>query len=167
MNLSIRNSVEADLPAIRDILNHYILESAVTFEMEEVSIENRREWFKQFDPAGRHQLIVAEVDGEVEGYAASIRFHERPAYEPSVMTSVYISKTQLGNGIGETLYRVLLSGVEKTGLVHRAYGLVVIPNPASVKLHEKLGFRETGVLHEAGYKLGKYHDVRIYERRFE
>ncbi len=88
MNLSIRNGVEADLPAIRDILNHYILESAVTFEMEEVSIENRREWFKQFDPAGRHQLIVAEVDGEVAGYAASIRFHERPAYEPSVMTSV-------------------------------------------------------------------------------
>jgi phosphinothricin acetyltransferase len=57
--------------------------------------------------------------------------------------------------------------VEKTGLVHRAYGLVVIPNPGSVKLHEKLGFRETGVLHEAGYKLGKYHDVKIYERRFE
>jgi phosphinothricin acetyltransferase len=83
------------------------------------------------------------------------------------MTSVYISKTQLGNGIGETLYRVLLSGVEKTGLAHRAYGLVVTPNPASVKLHEKLGFRETGVLHEAGYKLGQYHDVRIYERRFE
>ena len=52
MNLSIRNGDKADLPAIRDILNHYILESAVTFEMEEVSIENRQEWFKQFDPVG-------------------------------------------------------------------------------------------------------------------
>ena len=167
MNLSLRNGVEADLPAIRDIINHYIVETAVTFDMEEVSLENRQEWFEQFDPSGRHQLTVAEVDGAVAGYASSVRFHERPAYQPSVMTSVYVSEAQLGQGIGETLYRVLLSALEKTGLVHRAYSLVVIPNPASVKLHEKLGFRETGVLHEAGYKLGKYHDVRIYERRFE
>lgn len=167
MNLSIRNGVEADLPAIREILNHYILETAVTFDMEEVSLDNRREWFKQFDPSGRHQLIVAEVNGTVVGYASSVRFHERPAYQPSVMTSVYVSKAQLGQGIGETLYRVLLAALEKTRLVHRAYALVVIPNPGSAKLHEKLGFSEAGVLHEAGHKLDQYHDVRIYERRFE
>ena len=167
MNLSIRNGVEADLPAIRDIINHYIVETAVTFYMEAVSLENRKIWFEQFDPSGRHQLIVAEVDGTVAGYASSVRFHERPAYQPSVMTSVYVSEAQLGQGIGETLYRVLLSALEKTGLVHRAYGLVVIPNPGSAKLHEKLGFHEAGVLHEAGYKLDQYHDVRIYERRFE
>ena len=167
MNLSIRNGVEADLPAIRDIINHYIVETAVTFDVEEVSLENRREWFKQFDPSGRHQLIVAEVDGTVAGYASSVRFHERPAYQPSVMTSVYVREAQLGQGIGETLYRVLLSALEKTELVHRAYALVVIPNPGSDKLHEKLGFHEAGVLNEAGYKLEQYHDVRIYERRFE
>ena len=139
----------------------------MTFDVEAVSLENRKIWFEQFDPSGRHQLIVAEVDGTVAGYASSIRFHERPAYQPSVMTSVYVSEAQLGQGIGETLYRVLLSALEKTGLVHRAYGLVVIPNPGSAKLHEKLGFHEAGVLHEAGYKLGQYHNVRIYERRFE
>ena len=167
MNLSIRNGVEADVPAIREIINHYIVETAVTFDVEEVSLENRQEWFKQFDPSGRHQLIVAEADGTVAGYASSVRFHERPAYEPSVMTSVYVTPNQLGQGIGETLYRVLLSKLEKTGLVHRAYALVVIPNPGSTKLHEKLGFHEAGVLNEAGYKLGEYHDVRIYEHRFE
>jgi phosphinothricin acetyltransferase len=167
MNLSIRKGVKADIPAIRDIINHYIVETAVTFDMEEASLENRQEWFKQFDPSGRHQLIVAEADGALAGYASSVRFHERPAYQTSVMTSVYLSKTHLGQGIGETLYRVLLAALEKTGIVHRAYALVVIPNPASAKLHEKLGFQATGVLHEAGYKLDRYHDVRIYERRFE
>ncbi len=54
-----------------------------------------------------------------------------------------------------------------TGKVHRAYGLVVIPNPASEKLHEKLDYQEAGLLHEAGYQLGEYHDVKIYERRFD
>ena len=167
MSLLTRHGAEADLPAIRDILNHYILKTAVTFEMEEVSLENRKEWFKQFDTSGRHQMIVAEVDGEVAGYAASVRFHERPAYEPSVMTSVYLSPTFVGKGIGENLYKNLITGLEKSGKVHRVYGLVVLPNPASIKLHEKLNFKGTGLLHEAGYKLGKYHDVRIYEHRFE
>ena len=167
MNLSIRRATEADLPALRDIINHYIRESAVTFEMEEVSLENRVEWFRQFTETGRHQLLLGEVDGEVAGYAASVHFHERPAYEPSVMTSVYLSPNHLGQRIGEALYRVLLSELEKTGKVHRAYGLVVMPNPASEKLHEKLDYQEAGLLHEAGYKLGEYHDVKIYERRFD
>ena len=157
MNLSIRRATEADLPALRDIINHYIRESAVTFEMEEVSLENRVEWFRQFTETGRHQLLLGEVDGEVAGYAASVHFHERPAYEPSVMTSVYLSPNHLGQRIGEALYRVLLSELEKTGKVHRAYGLVVIPNPASEKLHQKLDYGEAGLLHEAGYKLGESH----------
>ena len=49
--------------------------------------------------------------------------------------------------------------------VHRAYGLVVLPNPGSEKLHEKLGFQIAGLLHEGGFKFGKYHDVRMYEHR--
>ena len=166
MNLSIRRANKSDLPPLRDILNHYISETAVTFEMEEVSLENRVQWFEQFTETGPHQLLAAEVDGVVAGFAASIRFHERPAYEPSVMTSVYLDPNHVGKGMGEALYRVLLSELEKTGKVHRAYGLVVLPNPASEKLHKKLDYKEVGLLHEAGFKLGEFHDVRIYERRF-
>ena len=51
--------------------------------------------------------------------------------------------------------------------VHRVYGLVVLPNPGSEKLHEKLGFQVTGLLHQGGYKFDEYHDVRIYEHRLE
>ena len=51
--------------------------------------------------------------------------------------------------------------------VHRAYGLVVLPNPGSEKLHEKLGFQVAGLLHEGGFKFGKYHDVRMYEHRLD
>jgi phosphinothricin acetyltransferase len=51
--------------------------------------------------------------------------------------------------------------------VHRVYGLVVLPNPGSERLHEKLGFQVAGVLNEGGYKFGEYHDVRMYEHRLE
>ena len=161
----IRRGRESDMPALRDIINHYISESVVTFEMVEMSLENRKTWFTQFTENGRYQLMVAEFEGEVVGYAASLRFHLRPAYAPSVMTSIYLHPKHTGKGIGKKVYSALIEELKKVDEVHRAYGLVVLPNPGSEKLHENLGFQIAGLLHEGGYKFGKYHDVRMYEHR--
>ena len=163
-NLIIRSGLEKDLPAILEIHNYFVKETAVTFEMEEATLENRLEWFGKFDETGPYQLLVAESEGELAGYATSGRFHERPAYAPSVMASVYLHPDKSGKGIGQELYRALLNSLEKTKKVHRAYGLVVLPNPASERLHLKFGFRDAGLLHEAGFKFDAYHSVRIYER---
>ena len=165
MDTMIRRGHESDLPALRDILNHYILNTIVTFEMVEMSLENRKTWFTQFREDGRYQLMVAEKSNEVVGYAASLRFHQRPAYAPSVMTSIYIHPNYLGQGIGEKVYSALLGNLKAESEAHRAYGLVVLPNAGSVRLHEKLGFKQAGLLSEGGYKFGKFHDVRIYEHR--
>jgi phosphinothricin acetyltransferase len=165
MDALIRRGRESDLPALRDILNHYILNTVVTFEMVELSLENRKTWFTQFREDGRYQLMVAEKEGETIGYAASLRFHQRPAYGPSVMTSIYVHPDHLGQGIGQEVYAALLENLQNEPEVHRAYGLVVLPNPGSEKLHEKLGFTQAGLLHEGGYKFGQYHDVRMYEHR--
>ena len=161
----IRRGRESDMPALRDIINHYITESVVTFEMVEMSLENRKTWFTQFTQNGRYQLMVAELEGTVVGYAASLRFHQRPAYAPSVMTSIYLHQDHTGKGIGKNVYSALIEQLKKVEDVHRAYGLVVLPNPGSEKLHEKLGFQIAGLLHEGGFKFGKYHDVRMYEHR--
>ena len=167
MTTIIRRGRESDLPALRDILNHYILNTIVTFEMVEMSLENRKTWFTQFREDGRYQLMVAEKSNEVVGYAASLRFHQRPAYAPSVMTSIYIHPNYLGHGIGEQVYSALLENLKAEPEAHRAYGLVVLPNAGSVRLHEKLGFKQAGLLSEGGYKFGKFHDVRIYEHRLK
>ena len=166
-DLHIRPGREDDLPALLEIHNHFVRETPATFETEEATLENRREWFRAFDESGPHQLLVAEKSEEVVGYATSTRFHERPAYAPSVMTSVYLQPNQTGQGIGKALYQALLDSLKKTGKVHRAYGLIRIPNPASERLHEKLGFLDVGLLHEAGHKLGSYQSIRIYERRMD
>ena len=135
--------------------------------MVELSLENRKTWFTQFSDTGRYQLFVAEEAEEVIGYAASLRFHQRPAYAPSVMSSIYLHPEHTGKGIGEKIYSELIESLKKTEDVHRIYGLVVLPNPGSERLHEKLGFQIAGLLHEGGYKFGKYHDVRMYEHRLE
>ena len=165
METLIRRGRESDMPALRDIINHYIKNSIVTFEMVEMSLENRKTWFTQFSEGGRYQLFVAESDGEVAGYAASLRLHQRPAYAPSVMTSIYLHPDHVGQGVGGRVYATLLDELKKVEDVHRAYGLVVLPNPGSEKLHDKLGFQIAGLLHEGGHKFGEYHDVRIYEHR--
>ena len=167
MEVIIRRGLEKDMLAVRDILNHYILNTAVTFEMVELSLENRKTWFTQFSETGRYQLFVAEEGGEVIGYAASLRFHQRPAYAPSVMSSIYLHPKHTGKGIGEKVYSKLIENMKLAKDVHRVYGLVVLPNPGSEKLHEKLGFQVTGLLHQGGYKFDEYHDVRIYEHRLE
>jgi phosphinothricin acetyltransferase len=161
----IRRGRESDMPALRDILNHYILNSVVTFEMVELSLENRKTWFTQFSETGRYQLFVAEEMDKVVGYAASLRFHQRPAYAPSVMSSIYLHPDHTGKGIGEKVYSKLIERMKQAEDVHRVYGLVVLPNPGSERLHEKLGFQVAGVLNEGGYKFGKYHDVQMYEHR--
>ena len=165
MKATIRRGRESDMPVLRDIINHYITKTVITFEVVEMSLENRKTWFTQFTNDGRYQLMVAEKEGQVVGYAASLRFHLRPAYSPSVMTSIYLHPDQLGMGMGELVYSALLDELKQVDEVHRAYGLVVLPNPGSERLHEKLGFQVAGLLHEGGYKFDKYHDVRMYEHR--
>ncbi len=161
---AIRPATVEDMAAIADIYNHYILKTTVTFETEAVSEANRRVWFQQFSGDGPHRLLVAEEEGAIQGFAASVRFHERAAYHTSVMTSVYLRDGQTGRGLGHRLYGVLLEMLDAQKGLHRAYALVSLPNEASLKLHEKFGFSKVGVLEEAGRKFDRYLSVEILQR---
>jgi phosphinothricin acetyltransferase len=71
----------------------------------------------------------------------------------------------VGQGLGSALYEALLSALERED-VHRAYAGIGMPNPASVRLHERFGFRRVGYYTEQGRKFGRYWDVAWYERSF-
>jgi len=157
-------SVE-DLEAISDIYGHYVRTSAISFDLEVSSADWRREWFSMFDTSGRHRLLVARDDGRAVAYAASAPYRPRAAYAPSVETSVYVAPSHVGQGLGSALYEALLSELERED-VHRAYAGIGMPNPASVRLHERFGFRRVGYYTEQGRKFGRYWDVAWYERAF-
>jgi phosphinothricin acetyltransferase len=159
----VRAGRAEDLAAINDIYNHYVLETAITFEVDPVSMAARRAWFEHYGPTGRHRLFVAADGDEVLGYATSGRYQPRPAYETSVEVSVYLDPGSVGRGLGSTLYATLLAALEPED-VHRAYGGVAVPNPASVALHERFGFRQAGYFTEQGRKFGRYWDVAHYEK---
>ena len=160
----VRAGTQTDLGAVNDIYNHYVGTSAATFDLEPVTTERRREWFEHYSDTGPHRLLVADIGGRIVGYATSSRFRPRPAYVSSVETSVYVSPEATGDGIGTALYRALFDELAGKD-VHRAYAGITLPNPPSVRLHERFGFVQVGLFSEVGYKFGRYWDVAWFEKR--
>jgi len=161
--LVIRPAMESDLPRLTEIYNHYIRETAITFEVEPYTVEKRKPWLAQFSTSGRYRILVAEAEGQALGWANSRRFHERAAYDPTIETSIYLDANCLGRGVGTELYGALFELVRGED-VHRAIGGITLPNAASVALHRKLGFSPVGVMREVGRKFGRWWDVGWYQR---
>ena len=161
--ISIRHAASADLPRLTEIYNYYIRETAITFDVEEYAVEKRRAWFEQFAETGRHQLLIAEVGGQVVGYAGTTLFRPKRAYDPSVEMTVYVDRHATGRGIGAALYAELFPRLAKED-VHRALAGITIPNPASIALHLRFGFQQVAHFTENGRKLGRYWDVVWLEK---
>ncbi|MCA6094864.1 N-acetyltransferase family protein [Streptomyces sp. SCA3-4] len=160
----IRPAATADLDELTEIYNHYVVHTPITFDIEPVTAAARRAWLEARPAAGRHRLLVAEEAGKVLGYAASGPFRDKQAYETSVETSVYLAPHATGRGLGALLYGALFDALAGED-VHRAYAGVTQPNAASMRLHERFGFRPVGVFEGVGRKFGSYWDVAWLEKR--
>jgi phosphinothricin acetyltransferase len=109
-----------------------------------------------------HQFLVAEEDGVVLGYAYACRWRERPAYDWSVEVSVYVGAEHQGKGVGRALYEELFARLRAQGYRIAVAG-ITLPNPASIALHERLGFVGIGALREIGWKLEGWRDVGYWQ----
>ncbi len=161
--LHVRPGTVDDLTAINDIYTHYVLETHVTFDLEPMEMTARREWFSHYSDTGPYRLFVGEEDGRLIGFASSSPFKSRPGYATSVETSIYLEPEAVGKGAGTRLYEELFDAIEGEDL-HRAYAGIALPNPASVGLHERFGFKRVALFTEPGRKFGKYWDVAWFEK---
>ena len=160
----VRRATPADLPALTDIYNHYIVHTTITFDLQPFTPDERRPWFDAHAGQGRHRLLAAEDEaGAVVGYATTSIWRPKPAYDTTVESSVYCRPDCLGRGVGGKLYRALFDGITDEG-VHRIVAGIAMPNPASVALHRRLGFEQVGVFSEVGFKFGRYWDVAWFAR---
>ena len=168
-DVGLRPGTIADSAALNRFYNPFIRESVATFEHKELSLDDRRRWFeaRAGDPLRAVVVaegVAAEGDGEIVGFSAASAFDWREGYRSSVKTSVFVAPAMAGRGLGRRLYTALFQALEGTE-AHRAYALVVYPNPASVRLHASFGFEEVGRLSEVGAKGGRLHDVLMLEKR--
>jgi len=155
-----RGGDAADLAALID---HYITTSPATFDLEPLTVDERSAWLAAHPRRGPHRVVVAVRAGRVVGFASSGEFRRKAGYATSVECSVYCAPDATGAGLGTGLYAALFAELADAGL-HRAYAAVALPNPASVALHLRSGFHRVGVLHEVGWKFGRYWDVAWFER---
>lgn len=160
----IRHARPDDLEALTRLYNYYVEETAITFDIEPFTPEQRRGWLSQFSETGPYRLLVVEQTGGIAGYATSTRHRAKPAYNPSIETTVYLDPQRSGQGLGRKLYERLFSELKGED-VHSAFAGVALPNEASVAFHLALGFTEIGIFHEIGRKFGRYWDVMWFEKR--
>ena len=156
----IRLAEREDLPAIVAITNWAAVHTPANFATEP---EPESLWVATWEQTrARHPWLVA-VDGErVLGFAKSGPHRTRGAYAWTAEVSVYVEPSAHGRGIGAALYDRFIPVLREQGYVTLLAGITP-PNPASERLHEKVGFVRCGTYHRAGWKLGAWHDVGYWE----
>ena len=159
MSVSIRDAGEADLSAITEIYADAVHHGTATYELEVPSLAEMTARFADLR-AGEYPYLVAEENGVVLGYAYAGPFRARPAYRFIVEDSIYVAPMAKGKGVGRALLIALVEACRAAG--YRQLVAVIGDGhaaSASVRLHERLGFRHCGKLEGSGYKHGRWLDT--------
>jgi phosphinothricin acetyltransferase len=156
----IRAATPDDAAAIAAIYNHYIATSTISFEEQAVTAAEMAQRIR--DVSATLPWLVREDGGRIAGYAYATKWRVRSAYRFAAETSVYVEHGRGGQGIGSALYTALLAELRARG-IHMAIGGIAQPNPASVALHERLGFVKVAHFSEVGRKFDRWIDVGYWE----
>jgi phosphinothricin acetyltransferase len=150
-----------DAEAIRQIYNREVSTSTVTFDLVPRTLDEQITWLQA--RSGAHVVLVAEDDDEVVGFASLSPFRERPAYNSTVESSIYVRADQRGRGVGSQLLGDLVGLAAQHGF-HTAIARIVGGHEASIGLHRSSGFTEVGIEREVGRKFGTWLDVVVMQR---
>lgn len=158
--MDTRQATLADAAVIAEIYNWYVENTIISFEIAPVSVEEMsariKEKLEYFD------WLVGEIYGEIIGFACYGTFRPREAYRHTVESTIYIAQKWAGQGYGRKLYKQLIKSARSKGF-REMVGVIALPNPQSIALHEKLGFKRVGVNKGVGCKFGYYIDVGMWQ----
>lgn len=161
MQVLIRPATTADAEATVDIYNVEVATSDVTFDLVARTLDEQRVWLDA--RSGALEVIVAEIDGRVAGFASLSTYRERAAYRGTVEDSVYVHADARGQGVGKALLTGIVDVASARGF-HTVIGRVVGGHDASIALHRAAGFEHVGVEREVGRKFGRWLDVVVMQK---
>ncbi len=156
----IRAAKIEDAQELLNIYNYYVENSIVTFDLEPLSLNIFKEKMKRVYKG--YPFILFEENDEVLGYAYGSRWRPKPAYNRTVESTVYVKHGQHGKQIGTKLYAELLE-LLKLQKFNSVLGALTLPNEASIRLHEKFGFKLVAHFEEVGLKFETWHDVGFWQ----
>lgn len=161
MRTTIRLATIADGDALAHIYRPAVIDNAASFEL--VAPQGKEMGVRVERTLKRTPWLVCEYGNDVVGFAYANTHNERPAYQWSVDTTVYVREDQHRTGVGRALYMSLFAILVRQGF-YSAFADIVLPNEASVGLHTSLGFKPVGVYHGVGFKHGAWRDIGTFER---
>lgn len=156
MSATIRLARASDAAGILAIYAPIVRETPISFEAEPPDVSEMRKRIE--NTLVRFPWLVCADGEQILGYAYASQHRTRAAYQWSVDVSAYVHPKARGSGVGKSMYTSLLRILHLQGF-YNAYAGINLPNPASVGLHESVGFRPVGIFRSVGYKLGAWHDV--------
>ncbi|RMP09108.1 Phosphinothricin N-acetyltransferase [Pseudomonas syringae pv. persicae] len=159
----LRDACDQDMPAVQAIYADHVLHGISSFELDPPSVAELLQRRAQVLVNGLPYL-VAELAGEVVGYGYATPYRPRPAYRFTVEDSVYIRDGMGGRGIGLALLGELVQRCEQGGWRQMVAVIGNSENIASLRLHERLGFRRVGVFESVGFKHGRWVDTVLMQR---
>lgn len=154
MSIQIRFARSTDLPEILEIYNHAILYTTAVYDYQAHTLEMRENWLAE-KQSKNHPVLVAEIAGQVTGFASYGMFRNWAAYQYAMEHSVYIHPQFNNQGIATSLLKELIQQAEQNQ-VHTLIAGIDSQNEKSIHLHQKLGFEKTGELKEVGFKFGQW-----------
>lgn len=160
----IRAVTDADLPAIRDIYNHYVRESTATYDEVESTIETWREKRARIAADGIPFLVAQGEDGLVLGYALGQPWSPKAAYRFTIENSIYLAPAALGRGVGRLLLTAFLDDCRAAGLRQVIAVIADHGAEASLALHRGVGFVDAGRLTDVGLKFGDSLGVHLLQK---
>lgn len=160
--MHLRDAVPDDIPGITAIYNDAVANTTAIWNEKTVDVANRARWLADRLAAGYPVLVAVEDGGTVLGYATFGDWRAFDGYRHTVEHSVYVAAGARGRGLGETLMRELLTRARLLGK-HAMVAGIEAGNTASIRLHEKLGFTQVGLLPEVGCKFGRWLDLAFLQ----
>lgn len=167
-NILLRPARQSDVPAMLEVYAPYVTETAVSFEYD---VPSPAEFSARLDRvSAAFPWLVAERDGRLLGYAYASRFHPRAAYDWCAELSIYLRRDARGLGLGRRLYQTLEDLLHAQHLLKAFACIACTPEPdpylddASIRFHERMGYRLTGSFPRCGYKFGRWYGMVWMEK---
>lgn len=152
----VRDAESSDLPHIREIYNHYVLNSTVTFDETPMSLADLRRKFAKVTKLGMPFIVAQSPGGQLLGYAYVYPWREKAAYRFTVESSIYLGPASTGKGLGKVLLQNLLDRCRAAGIKEVIAVIADKGADASIRMHENFGFTQIGHMGRVGFKFGRW-----------
>ncbi|PJJ61635.1 GNAT family N-acetyltransferase [Compostimonas suwonensis] len=153
---SIRNAELPDMPDVREIYNHYVANSTVTFDEDQMTLKAWRSKFGYLHKLGMPFIVAVSPSGQILGYALVTPWKEKKAYRYTVENSIYLRAAATGKGLGRALMQALIERSKEAGLKEMIAVIADKGADASIAMHKNFGFKEIGRMGRVGYKFERW-----------